>query len=313
MLPPESILNGQIAPGYGLNLDETVMYAAYTVVMNPSHRSRNHNAARLIVACLAAMILFVPPVQASSQAEAGTVLSPREAFVAAAREALSDTPALFRDALLFSTATDLEQWHYLRTRHGEERVIVDRHDPTLPGEAHWQLVSIDGREPTEDERRDYEKDRADHSDADERANNEDWVKVIAPDSVRLLGTEGDTQRFGYRMQSPDGRREKLFAGLEGDLLVVDDAKPGWIREVRLWNTDILRPALGVRIDSVKLVFRFTRQDEWVVPTELQARWEGEFLMLKDIGDEIRFTLADFRHRDTPSEPVMEALPSPPSP
>jgi hypothetical protein len=112
------------------------------------------------------------------------------------------------------------------------------------------------------------------------------------------------------MQSPDGRREKLFAGLEGDLLVVDDARPGWIREVRLWNTETLRPALGVRIDSVKLTFRFTRQDEWVVPTELQARWEGEFLMLKDIGDEIRFTLADFRHRDTPPEPVMEALPSP---
>lgn len=273
-------------------------------------RAKRRTAPRALVALFSAVIVSITPAQASTPEGDGEEHLTREAFVAAAAKALGDTPALFRDALLFSTATDLEQWHYLRTRHGEERVLVDRHDPTMPGEAHWQLVSIDGREPTEDERRDYEKDRADHSDADERANNEDWVKVIAPDSVRLLGTEGDAQRFGYRMQSPDGRRQALFASLEGDLLVVDDADPAWIREVRLWNTDTLRPALGVRIDTVKLVFRFTRQGDWVIPTELQARWEGEFLMLKDIGDELRFTLADFRHRDTPAEPVMEALPSP---
>lgn len=236
--------------------------------------------------------------------------SPRETFEAAARETLSATPPLFLDALLYSTATDLEQWHYLRTRYGEERTIVDRHDPTLPGEEHWQLVSIDGREPSEEERRDYDKDRADHSDADERADNENWVRVIVPDSVRLLGAEGDARRFAYRMQSPDGRREKLFAGIEGDLLVVDDADPAWIREVRLWNTETLRPALGVRIDAVSLLFRFRRQGDWVVPTELSARWEGEFLMLKDIGDQLRFTLEDFRHRDTPAEPAMRALPSP---
>ena len=259
---------------------------------------------------LAAMSMVLAAVPASAQAGDELATTPREAFIAAARDALSDTPVLFREALLHSTATDLEQWHYLRTRHGEEGVIVDRHDPTLPGEAHWQLVSIDGREPTEEERRDYNKDRADHSDADERANNENWVKVIVPESVELLGNEGDAQRYGYRMQSPDGRREKLFAGIEGDLLVVDDANPAWIREVRLWNRETLRPALGVRIDEVNLVFRFRRQDNWVVPTELQARWAGEFLMLKDISDEVSFTLADFRHRDTPAEPVMEALPSP---
>lgn len=248
--------------------------------------------------------------EASTPSDDDVELTPRQAFIEAAREAVSETPAPFREALLHSTATDLEQWHYLRTRHGEDRVIVDRHDPTMPGEAHWQLVSIDGREPTEAESEEYDDDRADHSDIDERANNEDWVKVIVPESVRLLSTEGEAQRYGYDLQSPDGRREKLFAGIEGDLLVVDDANPAWIREVRLRNREVLRPALGVRIDAFDMVFRFRRQEAWVVPTEVQARWTGEFLMLKDISDEVRFTLADFRHRDTPPSPTMEALPSP---
>ena len=277
--------------------------------MNNRQPNWSEKAGRALCA-LGACLLLLTSAHAAPQPGQDGEPGAREAFIAAAEEALGATPALFRDALLFSTATDLEEWHYLRTRQGEEEVIVDRHDPTLPGEEHWQLVSIDGRAPTDDERREYEADRADHSDADERANNENWVKVIVPESVQLLATEGDAQRFGYRMQSPDGRREKLFAGIEGDLLVVDDADPAWIREVRLWNRETLRPALGVRIDAVDLVFRFRRQDDWVVPTELQARWEGEFLMLKDISDELRFTLGDFRHRDTPVEPVMKALPSP---
>lgn len=308
------------------------MLPVYTRAMNTSLQIRQQPPAAAsgrgtVLTLTLALVLAVasPPSLGDTGSEgAGTgaanaggsserieALSPeREEFLRAAREALADTPQLFREALLYSTATDLEQWHYLRTRHGEERTVVDRHDPTLPGEEHWQLVSIDGREPTEKERRDYEKDRADHSDADERADNENWVRVIVPDSVQVLDSDGGMQRFGYAMQSPDGRREKLFAALEGDLLVVDDADPAWIREVRLWNTDTLRPALGVRIDSVNLRFRFQHQDGWVVPTELQARWEGEFLMLKDIGDEIRFTLDGFRHRDTPAQPVMQATPSP---
>lgn len=216
---------------------------------------------------------------------------------AAMAEELAHAPELPRNAILRYAETDLEQWHYVRTRISEDGVIIDRHDPTLPGAEHWQLVSIDGREPTERERRDYNKDRADHSDREERARGEELVRVLRPGSINYLGDEGDAQRFSYALRSPDGKRERVFAALEGELVIDPDPEAPWVREVRVWNNETLRPYLGVRIDEARLSFTFERQGEWVLPRSVEARWAGQFLLLSDIGSEITYTLEDFRHVD----------------
>ncbi len=226
---------------------------------------------------------------------------------AAMAEELAHAPELPRNAILRYAETDLEQWHYVRTRISEDGVIVDRHDPTLPGAEHWQLVSIDGREPTERERRDYNKDRADHSDREERARGEELVRVLRPGSITYLGDEGDAQRYGYALRSPDGKREREFAALEGELLIDPDPEAPWVREVRVWNSETLRPYLGVRIDEAELSFTFDRQGDWVLPRSVEARWAGEFLMLRDLGSEIIYTLEDFRHIDQAPPRTPEAL------
>lgn len=212
---------------------------------------------------------------------------------------IDHVPDLPRSAILRFVANDLEDWHYTRTRESEEGSLTDRHDPDLPGEAHWQLVSVDGRAPTEDEVRDYEKDRADHSDREQRASRAEMLQVLAPGSVELLDASGEVHRYAYRLRSPDGKRERVYAALEGELEVVDAAGGPWVREVRLWNTDILRPILGVRIDTADLRFEFAVQDGWVLPVAVEASWDGEFLMLKELGTDLRFTLSDFRRVDTP--------------
>lgn len=212
---------------------------------------------------------------------------------------IDHVPDLPRSAILRFVTNDLEDWHYTRTRESEEGSLTDRHDPDLPGEAHWQLVSVDGRAPTEDEIRDYEKDRADHSDREQRASRAEMLQVLAPGSIEPRGAAGGVYRYAYRLRSPDGKRERIYAALEGELEVVDGASGPWVREVRLWNTDILRPILGVRIDTAELRFEFAVQDGWVLPVVVEANWDGELLMLKDLSTDLRFTLSDFRRVDTP--------------
>ncbi len=246
---------------------------------------------------LAAISAAVPGPVVADEAPPSTVVG----------EALPDAPPVFIAALARFAETDLEDWHYLRTRESEEGTVVDRHDPTLPGEQHWQLVSIDGRAPTEQERRDYEKDRADHTDAEERADRDNWLRVLAPDSIRLVEEDGDRQRFAYDLQSPDGKRERVYEALEGEVLVEAGSSP-WVREVRLWNRETVRPYLGVRIDEARLNFAFVIQDDWVLPERIEARWSGEILRLKSIGDALQFRLSDFRHVTTPAEPGMVAMP-----
>lgn len=233
---------------------------------------------------------------------------PATAGSAEEAETLEAVPELPRDAILRYARTDLEEWHYLRERVSDDGVVVDRHDPTLPGEEHWQLVSIDGRTPTEREIRKYEKDRADHTQSEERADRDNVLRVLVPESVRLLERDGETQRFGYDMRSPDGKRERMFESLEGDFLVDMTAEEPWVRTVRVWNRETLRPVLGVRIDQADIVFEFTLKDGWVLPAQVEARWSGEILRLKDIGKEVQVTLRDFRRVDTPAGTEWVASP-----
>jgi len=250
--------------------------------------------ARIAAALTLALVAWVAPLRADDN-------TPTPA------EFLESVPALPREAILRYARTDLEEWHYVRTRVSEEGVIVDRHDPTQPGEAHWQLVSIDGRAPTREEIEDYEDERADHSKDDEKARGEEIARVLDPGTVRLVGQEGAARRFSLGLRSPDGKRERVFRALAGELEVVPGPTAHWVREVRVWNQDTLRPYLGVRIDEADLVFRFTLKDGWVLPAAVEARWSGEFLMLKDIGKQLRFTLTDFR-RVGSTTAEMTALP-----
>lgn len=275
--------------------------------IDPSTRPGTHRPTRFAllsgVFVFCALAVWCRPAAAQAADEA-----PAEALDMSVIDHVPDLP---RSAILRFIGNDLEDWHYTRTRESEEGRLTDRHDPDLPGEAHWQLVSVDGRAPTEDEVRDYEKDRADHSDREQRASRAEMMQVLAPGSVRLLDVSDGVHRYAYRLRSPDGRRERVYQALEGELEVVDDAGGPWVREVRLWNTDVLRPILGVRIDAADLRFEFALRDGWVLPVAVDARWEGEFLMLKDLGTDLRFTLSDFRRVDTPgpaADPESLTLP-----
>lgn len=208
-------------------------------------------------------------------------------------ESLVSAPAQVREAILRYGNTDLEQWQYTRTRVTEEGTIVDRHEPTRPGPEHWQLLSIDGREPTADEFREFEDDRADHSDDEEKARTDYVIDVIQPGSIEFLGATDGVERYAYRLRSPDGKREKTFQRLSGDMLIQSGDDGPWVKTVRVWNTETLRPIIGVRIDEVMMSFHFDLQQGYALPAMVEADWRGAFLMLKDIERRVDVTLSDF--------------------
>lgn len=242
-------------------------------------------------------LIFSAAVLAPGVAPAQTLAKPGDEDRAPAN--LDDAPADVRAAILRYGNTDLEQWHYVRTRTTEEGTIVDRHDPTLPGAEHWQLVSIDGREPTGDELETFEDDRADHSDDEETARTDYIIDVIQPGSIVFQGPFDGAERYGYLLRSPDGKREKTFLRLEGDILIQAGDDGPWVRTVRVWNTETLRPIIGVRIDEVMMSFHFELQDGYLLPSRVEAQWKGEFLMLKNIDRLVDVSLTDFRRAELP--------------
>lgn len=221
---------------------------------------------------------------------------------------LREAPVRVRDALRRYAESDLESWHYRRTRISEDGTLEDRHDPSLPGSEHWQLVRIDGRDPTEDEREDYEDDRADHSKPNEKATAAYVSSAIAPGSIRQINDDTGAERYAFALRSPDGKRESTFRKLVGDMVLVDAEDGPWVQTVRVWNAETLRPVIGVRIDEVLLSFSFELLDGVVLPTAVQAEWQGEFLMVKDLDSRIEVTLTDFRREDPLTEKRVAKIP-----
>lgn len=228
------------------------------------------------------------------------VLAPPAAFSdtePAIPENLRNAPGQVREAILRYANTDLEEWHYVRTRVTEEGTIVDRHDPTLPGPEHWQLISINGQAPTSDELEEFEDDRADHSDDEEKARTDYVIDVIAPDSIVFKAQLEGAEQYAYELRSPDGKRKNTFQRLTGDMLIQPGDDGAWVRSVRVWNTETLRPVIGVRIDEIMTVFNFELHDGYMLPVAIKAEWRGEFLMLKDISRTVEVSLTDYRRAD----------------
>jgi hypothetical protein len=231
----------------------------------------------LIVGLLLAGSVMAPALADSSLHESGGVM-----------------PDLANSAVERYASTDLEAWYYTRTWVSGDEVVIDRHDPSLPGAEHWQLVSIDGHAPTPAEIEDYESERDSHEDgSDDRFNNADVMKMLAPGTVQLMESDDGSRVYGFQMQSPNGKRKRLYESMQGAIRVVEDERGPLVEMVRVWNVGPIYPALGVRISQASVDFSFATHNGHVLPSGVDVRFQGRAFLVKKLDREFRVRLTDF--------------------
>jgi hypothetical protein len=131
--------------------------------------------------------------------------------VASAAYPLENYSAIFENAV---DAIDFEfdrQWAYTETQVSSEHVWVGRFDPRKPSRERWRLLTVDAREPTEDEIEKYQRDKAhDHSDnGDKRVN-----AMVEPDSIRLIEETDEFWLFGF---NPEEDREAVMDSVDATI------------------------------------------------------------------------------------------------
>jgi hypothetical protein len=235
---------------------------------------------------LSALLVTMAPIRVL----ADQVVDPLESMA----ESLPPGAEPVMEAVARFLRTDLEQWRYRRSASYRETVRVDRHEPTRPGAEHWQLVSIDGREPTEEEWEEYRDDRADHSgDGSERLGGDYVASIVIPGSMRREPAAQGLELWSFRLQSPDGRFERSYERMRGDLRLVRDEHGVYADRVRVWNERPFRPFLGVRMDRLFLDFRFVPEQEHVLPVAVEMELEGRALWIKEVGRRISVRMSGF--------------------
>jgi len=198
-------------------------------------------------------------------------------FAVSGAYALEDYDAIFEKAV---DTVDFEfdrQWAYTETQVGSEHVWVGRFDPRKPSRERWDLLTVDAREPTEDEIEEYRRGKAhDHSDnGDKRVN-----AMVEPDSVRLIEETDEFWLFGF---NPEEDQEAVMDSVDATIRV---NKPnGHLEYIDVRNHSTIKPVFGVKIAKLitRLTFGPATAGGPIVPlsTQVEVRGRAYFLMTFD--------------------------------
>lgn len=194
-----------------------------------------------------------------------------------------DYSALFEDAVRGVTWQYPDHWAYTETRTGKDSSQVARFDPSRPDGERWALLSVDGREPTEDEINDFLEDKADDEgftsgdDSNEKKSDseEDDVRaMVEPGSLELVEESNTHWLLRFVPGTDDEDEEKFLEKMNGTVRI---AKAGEQLEYIAISADKpVKPAVGVTIREFMTRFEFRRavDDGPVVPVAFRFRVKG---------------------------------------
>lgn len=183
-----------------------------------------------------------------------------------------------------------EHWAFTRTQMSDEGVFVATHDPRK--EQPWELLTVDGREPTRDERDDFLSERAARQEDDN--DDDDSRTMVAPGSVELIDESDGHWQFSFSPRVDSDEERKFMEVVEGRLEV---AKTGhYVRKVELRNLETIKPGRGVKLEVFDTRFEFAPSPDGsaVLPAVVHTKIKGRVMLVMGIDEELTVEFSDYQ-------------------
>lgn len=217
---------------------------------------------------------------------------------AATVPAAAEVPPIAREAFANMPRVTGE-WAFKRTREDNDGTRVERFDPAA--EPQWQLVSVDGREPTEAELHDYAEEVERRLAREEgRPGDNDFDGLAAEDGWELL--EEDDQRVTWRFRPAAGAtdREDMAKHLQGEMTILKSVP--YVESFRLYSDEPFRAKVIAKIERFNTRIEMIRLDRRAyMPARVTTEVRGSAAFgLKSIERDILLTYSDFRYAEAGS-------------
>ena len=208
-------------------------------------------------------------------------------FALSIAQANEDYDAIFETAVEAVDFRFDRSWAYTETQVTSEHVWVGRYDPRRSSGERWQLMTVDGRQPTEEELEEYERDKVhDHSrDGDDRVN-----AMVEPDTVRFIEETDDYWLFGF---TPD--EEEIMSSVDATMRI--DKDNGHLEYIDIRNHETIRPTFGVKISKLitRLTFGHATEDGPIVPISTQVEVKGRAYLFVAFDEQEVHRNSDFEY------------------
>lgn len=203
---------------------------------------------------------------------------------------VSPPVALVKEALAATEKAEVSRWAYTMTSVVDGRKTVEKHDPSAPRGQRWELVSTDGKTPTEAERREYVKKRK----RDSGTSQFNLKELVDLTSVKVEKEDPDRMTCSLRMKA-DGDEGKLIAEKVRGQLVVRKQTPA-IESFELANSERIgkRGVFSLSEFKIRMQFAFNPNVGEHLPVSFNMRVRGRALLVKSLNSDTEVTFSDFR-------------------
>lgn len=186
------------------------------------------------------------------------------------------------------------EWAFTRTREDNDGTRVERFDPTA--EPKWQLVSVDGREPTREELEAYAEEVEKRLAREEgHPGDNDFDGLAADEGWELV--EEDDERVTWRFRPAEGAtdREGMAEHLRGEMTIMKSVP--YVESFRLYNDEPFRAKVIAKIERFNTRIDMIRLDRRAyMPVRVTTELRGSAAFgLKSIERDILLTYSDFRY------------------
>lgn len=209
-------------------------------------------------------------------------------FAVGTTAAAEDYAALFEKAIDNISWDVQDEWAYSRSSLEDGKLWNGRFDPRRDEGVRWELISVDGREPTAKELKKFAHDQKEHDSSSDSRTTE----IVGADSLELLEETDDYWLFTF---VPDDDEDALIESVDSKVKII---KAGhYVESIDIRNHSDIRPGFGTKLTKfvMRMEFGPAIEDGPIVMQSVKVNVAGRALFFIGVNELEATNFSDFEH------------------
>lgn len=183
-------------------------------------------------------------------------------------------------------------WAFTETAQNTDGTYVAHCDPRRS--ERWELVSVDGRDPTVDEIEEFLEEKDRDREAKENSKGNGLHSLVATGSLELIEETGVHWLFAFKPKTDTDDEAKFMAFVDGTLKVVKDGH--YVALIEMHNNGTIKPGKGVKLTKfeTRLEFAQALANEPIVPVRVSTAVQGKAMLVIKFDEQGLITYSDFK-------------------
>ncbi|MEY4489687.1 MAG: hypothetical protein RIQ79_2195 [Verrucomicrobiota bacterium] len=201
--------------------------------------------------------------------------------------AVVPVPPELTAALAAYRASGPKGWAFTQTSVGTGKNLIERFDPRVRGPARWTLLRKDGREPTDEEQKEYRQQSLAKNEA-EGGGVRDQLDLV---TCALVARDERTATYQFALRPAD-KGDTAAAHMRARFTL--DFPTGAIVRVELSNFEHFSPVISLKIDEASTIMRYSlpSADQPSLLIDITMKLRGRRLWFRSFTQDMSMSYSD---------------------